>query len=88
MGLRSVLETDVLFWSIKHHILIVDCYVMYADVCECYLHALGEQLALGYIYPHVLANYCEEHILLLTVLAQNYCSNIVLFWLITYKYEC
>lgn len=72
-----MLETDFLFWSIKHHILIVGCYVMYTDVCECYSHALGEQLALGYFYPHVLAYYHEEHILLLTVLAQNYCSNVV-----------
>lgn len=65
----------------------MDCYVMYTDVCECYSRALGEQLALGYIYPCDLAYYCEEHILVLTVLAQNYCSN-VLPWVITYKYEC
>lgn len=51
---------------------------MYTDVCECYSHALGDQLALGYIYPLVLAYYQEEHTLLLTVLAQNCCPNVVL----------
>lgn len=83
-----MLEADFLFRSIKHHILIVGCYVMYTDVCECYSHALEEQLALGYIYPHVLACCHEEHVLLLTALAQNNCYNVVLLWVITYKYEC
>lgn len=40
-----------LFWSIKHRVLIVDGYVIHTDVCECYSCVLGEQLALGYIYP-------------------------------------
>lgn len=78
----------VLFGSIKHCILIVDCYVMYTDVCEYYSHALGEQLALGYIYLCVLACYREEHVLLLTALAQNNCYNVVLLWVMNYKYEC
>lgn len=51
---------------------------MYTDACECYSRALGEQLAMGYIYPCVLAYYREEHILVLTVLVQNYCSNVLL----------
>lgn len=88
MGLRRVLVAGFLFWSIKHYILIVNGYVMYTDVCECYSHVLGEQLALGYIYPHVLTYYYKEHILLLTVLEENYCSDVALLWLITYKYEC
>lgn len=44
--------------------LTVDCYVMYSEVCECYSCALGKPLALGYIYPHVLAYYYEEHIII------------------------
>lgn len=72
-----MLETDFLFWSIKDHILIVDCYVMYTDVSECYSHALREQLALGYIYPHVLACYHEERTILLIVLAPNYCFSVI-----------
>lgn len=45
-----MLKIDAPFWSTKHHILIADSYVMYTDVCGCYSHALGEQLAMGYIY--------------------------------------
>lgn len=50
-SLRKVLAAGFLFWSINHHILIVDGYLIYTDVCECYSHVLREQLALGYIYP-------------------------------------
>lgn len=56
----------------------MDGYVIYTDVCECYSHVLGEQWALGYIYHHVLTYYHKEHILLLTLLADNYCSNVAL----------
>lgn len=77
-----MLAAGFLFWSIKHRILIVESYVIYTDVCECYSHLLGEQFALGYIYPHVPIYYHKEHILLLTTLAENYCSNVALLWLI------
>lgn len=48
-----MLKIDAPFWSTKHHILIADSYVMYTDVCGCYSHALGEQLAMGDIYIYL-----------------------------------
>lgn len=77
-----MLVAGFLFWLIKHHILSVDGYLIYTDVCECYSHVLGEQVALGYIYPHVLTYYHKDYILLVPVLAENYWSNVALLWLI------